>query len=197
MTHLTRFLFCSALALLSTPAIASSEPVTVVNEVPAVTAPAEKFTDAALRQFYNDSKQAHLKSFEEYKSFMSTHAREDVQFALTMVNHLPNQPDQKQTLVMDKKKFEESLEENYAMSQGADIKHKIIDVYIGADGKSATVRDMTTMSKVVDMPRDGKVFKIEVQSQSTCDDVLTLGDKGQPQIHQSTCTAENYFYPQK
>lgn len=196
MTLRTRILFCSALALLAAPAFASSEPVVVTNEVqPTVTA--DKLTEAALRNFYDLSKTAHLKSFDEYQSFMTVHVRDDVQFALTMVNHLPNQPDQKQTLIMDKKKFEESLKENYAMSQGADIKHKVVDVYIGADGKTANVRDMTTMSKVVDMPRDGKVYKIEVQSQSTCDDILTLGPAGQPQIHQSTCNAENYFYPQK
>ena len=196
MTLRTRILFCSAIALLSAPALASSEPVIVTNEIQP-TAPADKLTDAALRNFYDQSKAIHLKSFEEYKAFMTAHVRDDVQFALTMVNHIPNQPDQKQTLIMDKKKFEESLDENYAMSQGADIKHKVVDIYIGEDGKSANIRDMTTMSKVVDMTRDGKTHKIEVQSQSTCDDIVTLGASGLPQIHQSTCNAENYFYPKK
>jgi hypothetical protein len=201
MTRRSQFLLCSALALLlSAPALAAPEAVKLVNDAPAtinLPAPPDKLTEEGLKAFYDESKKIHLKSFEEYQNFMSAHVRDDVQFTLAMVNHIPSQPDQKQTLIMNKKKFEDSLKENYTMSQGADIQHSVVDMYISADGKTANVRDMTTMSKVVAMQSEGKVIKVEVQSQSTCDDILTLSDKGLPQIHQSTCNAENYFYPQK
>lgn len=191
-------LLCSVLALLSTAAYASSEPVTATDDgVIAPLTESQKTTAAALRKLYQESRNMHLKSLEEYKAFMMAHVHDDVQFAMTMVNHIKGKPDQTQTLVLDKKKFEDSLDENYAMSQGADIKHKIDDVYVGADGKTARVTDITVLKKIVDMEKQGRIFKVEIQSQSTCDDILEIGDDGIPKIKQSTCNAENYFTHQQ
>lgn len=191
-------LLCTALALLTVPALAASEPTTIVNQAPAqpaATAPAQvdRLTPAMVREFYEQGKIMHHKSLAEYKVFMLSHITDDVQFAMKMTNHVQGTPDQIQTLVLDKKKFEDSLDENYNMSQGAAINHRIEDVYIGADGKTGKVTDVTVMKKVVDMTKQGKAFKIEIQSQSTCEDIVVLGSNGLPQIKQSTCTAENYF----
>jgi hypothetical protein len=155
----------------------------------------DKLTEESVRNFYDVSKKMHLRSYAEYASFMSAHTAEDAKVTLNMTNHLPGGQDQKQTLIMDKDQFMAGLPESYNASQGATIKHKIMDIRIAEDGKTGTVKDISFISNTMRVQAGGKWTEIEVQTQSTCDDNVVVTRGSMVQLHVSNCTAESYFFP--
>lgn len=177
---------------------ATAAPIVAPNEITPPTTPGdEKLTDEKIRKFYALGKELHLKPYPDYEAFMKAHTRDDVQFTMNVTTRVPGKPDYKQTVVLDKDKFFASLPENYKISQGAKFTHEIGSIYIGEDGKTAHVKDLTTMSNTINVPQGRQAVPVDIQSQTTCEDIVKLGPGGIVQMQQSRCESENYFFPKK
>lgn len=151
-------------------------------------------TDENVRSFYDQSKQVHTKSYHDYAAFMSAHTTETATITLNMTNHLPGGKEQKQTLIMDKDKFVASLPENYRFSQGAKVEHKITNIDIAPDAKTAIIKDVTFISNSIMAPTARGEVKLDVQTQSSCEDQVVDTPGEVIKIQKSTCTSESFFF---
>ncbi len=184
----TLCLFASATLLPLGTASATEQPSGKIKEF-------GDLTEEDVRNFYDESKKIHKRPYPEYAAFMNLHTTEDALFTLNMLNHRPGVKEpKKQTLIMNKDQFISSLPETYNFIQGSVVKHKVDDIDVNPDGKSARVTDTTYTSNTVELPdAGGKMRKIDVQTQSKCEDLVTSTGKV-VKIQKSVCKSENFFF---
>ena len=149
-------------------------------------------TKESITRFYTASSRIHLKPYNEYLAFMNRHTSPDVQFTMNLTNNTPGQPQRKQTIIMNKTQFIESLQASYQASQGASISNKVLGITIAPDGQSAVAKDVTMTSNTITLPGSDKPLQLE--SQNTCDDTFKVGTGSQPLLTKSVCNTEIYLF---
>lgn len=149
-------------------------------------------TRESLTRFYDTSKRIHLKPYNEYLAFMNRYTSPDVQLTLNITNNMPGQPTRKQTLIMNKTQFIDSLHDSYQASQGASVTHKLTGMDIAKDGQTAVAKDVTMFSNTMVVPGSDKTLQLE--SQSSCEDSFKVGTGSQPLMTKSVCSTEIYIF---
>lgn len=152
-------------------------------------------TDESVEAYYNILKKLHRKSYEDYKAFTYDHTDEHAQITVNMIHHPPNGKDQKKTVVMNKEKLMASLPETYKFSLGAKVQHKLLDIEVAGDGKSATIKNIVFISTVIDMPSSKGATKVDVRTQSNCTNHLIGDPLVGVKVDKSVCTTESFFFP--
>lgn len=195
-----RFLVSVCLAVFSLPSAGAqaADPAQPLEPVGKIIPLQNKLTADTIRTFYAASKKIHKQPYPEYVGYMNLHTRPDLQVTLNITNHLPNNEEKKQTAVLNKDQFMAGLADNYKISQGAEIQHTLTNLKIAEDGQSATVKDITMLSNVLDLPvAQGRPANVEIQTQSACEDVVVVGPGAVPQLQKSTCSAESFYFLKK
>ena len=159
-----------------------------------------RLTEAALRDFYNLSLTIHKKPFADYEAFMKSHMSDDVEIKMNSIALVDGAPPQTDVVTMDKPKVMAALKDDYDNSQDAVMDQKINKIDITPDGKSAVVKTVVVITK--DMKnmgitgqKDQKPISVHLQSQSLCEDTLTLNTANEPQISKSNCTTKTKISP--
>ncbi len=156
----------------------------------------ENITDQKIRDFYKQSSSLDLMTNEErLVDFLERHTHNDAQMTLHIITNIQGVPPQKQTQTFSKKEIIRETVNGFKMSTIESVENTILNVKIGADQKTASVKDSTYSISKMSVPTPQGTMSFKSEQSMLCDSDLVLGVDAVIQSKTVECNVETNLTP--
>ncbi|MBI1300156.1 MAG: hypothetical protein GC137_00720 [Alphaproteobacteria bacterium] len=156
----------------------------------------ERLSDAWIEEFYAQSTEVQRLSSNVTIEFMDRHIHDDAKAKMTTITTLPGLPPQKDDREFTKQELLDQAREGQSMSQLESLENELISIGIAKDGRSASVKERSVSTFVVDVPTpDGQKMQMKSKQTTNCDTRIKLNQQNVIQVHATDCIVEAEIVP--
>ncbi len=135
-----------------------------------------------------------LENIEKVQAFLNRHLHEDARFKSIMQFDIPGFPTQETSLTLNKSDFINNIGQGAHTMSDYENTVRIRSIKISSDKRKATVQTIGEESGMMDMVAGtDDIQQVPVEGTSSCQQIITLSQKGYIQMYQANCETRIRF----